>query len=46
MTYTKIKIILGMLFLKPNNANILFKKKTLIEKFNTTSKTLFTIKQV
>ena len=42
----KFKIILGMLFLKISNTDVLFGKKTLIWKFYTTSKVLPTIEQV
>ena len=43
---TKFEVILGMLFLKISNADVLFDKKTLIQKTFTTNKALFTTKQV
>ena len=46
MTNTKFKVILKIIFLKFSNANILFSKKTLIQRFYITNEALFTIKQV
>ena len=46
MTNTKFEVILGMLFLKISNADMLFGKKTLMWKFYTTNKALPTTKQV
>ena len=42
----KFEVILGMLFLKLNNANVLFGEKILIWRSYTTNKVLFTSKQV
>ena len=46
VTNTKFKVILGMLFLKISNANVIFGKKTLMWKTYITNKTLPTTKQV
>ena len=46
MTNTKFEVILEMLFLKINNANVSFDEKILIWKFYTINKTLSTTKQV
>ena len=43
---TKFEVILGMLFLKITNTNILFGKKILMWKTYTINETLLTIKQV
>ena len=42
----KFEIILKIFFLKINNINMLFNKKTLIQKLYTINKALFIIKQV
>ena len=46
MADTKFKVILGMLFLKINNADVAFSEKTLTWKSYTTNKLLSTTKQV
>ena len=46
MANTKFEMILGMLFLKISNADVLFGKRTLMWRTYTTNKTLATTKQV
>lgn len=46
MANIKVKVILGMLLLKPRNVDILFGEKTLMWRFNTTNKAIPTIEQV
>ena len=46
MANTKFEMILGMLFLKLSNADMLFGKKILMQKTYTTNKALSTIEQV
>ena len=46
MTDNKFETILEMIFLKFHNADILFNKKTFIQKFYTTNKRHFITKQV
>ena len=46
MTDIKFEVILGMLFLKFSNTNVLFDEKILILKTYTTNKTLSITKQI